>query len=186
MPATSSLTFIARRSGSKVNWKTVGWPLGNERTGAGTGARSQVSIVAGAVAGGCDGCDRMGELVNASIREGTAPSSNHTRWLKGRLCSCCTNPLGQRIEAFTGPLACPSPKNNSLLCCERNPEPACSVRVCWPDSVSNSTTAPIASGLLLVPRSRKAMEGGSSSSTFFTIRNCGALRFLRNTSCRPS
>ena len=47
------------------------------------------------------------------------PSSTQTLWLTGRLRSSCTNPLGQRIDARTGPLASPSPKNTSLLCWDK-------------------------------------------------------------------
>ena len=66
-----------------------------------------------------------GSALKASMRDGSTPSSTHTLWLSGRSRSSCTNPLGQRIDARTGPLASPSPKNTSLLCWERNPDPAC-------------------------------------------------------------
>ena len=82
--------------------------------------------------------------------------------IRGKFRSGCTKPLGQRMEARTVPVASPRPKNTSLLCCERNPDPACSMRVCRPDAVSIVMTAPMASRLLLTPRRRKAIDGGSS------------------------
>ena len=124
--------------------------------------------------------------LKASIRDGSKPSSTRTLWLSGSGWSSCTNPLGQRMDAFTGPLASPKPKNTSLLCCERKPDPARSVCVCRPFSVSTVIAAPMASRLLLRPRRRKAIEGGRSVMTFFKSRNCGPLRFFRNTSSRPS
>src|ERR1700722_12848281 len=88
--------------------------------GAGTDASSQVSIVVGRGFVGGWGWDWAAAGLNGSMRDGATPSSTQTRWLIGRLLSCCTNPLGQRMDALTGPLACPRPKNTSLLCCERN------------------------------------------------------------------
>ena len=51
--------------------------------------------------------------------------------------------------ARTGPFGSPSPKKTSLLCWERNPDPACSMRVCGRRPVSTVIAAPIASRLLL-------------------------------------
>src|SRR5438046_1578278 len=122
---------------------------------------------------------------NASIREGSEPSSTHILWFRGRLLTCCTSPLGQRIDTRTGPLTSPKPKNTSLLCWERNPDPTCTLRVCRPASVSTVIEAPIASRLLSPPRRRIASDGGRPLITFFKTRSCGPLRFFRKTSSRP-
>ena len=113
------------------------------------------------------------------MRDGSEPSSTHTRWLIGRSWSSCTSPLGHRIDARTGPFAAPRPKKTSLLCCERNPDPACSERVWRPSSVSTVTTAPMASRLLFVPRRRKAIDGGSSSMTFFKTPQLRTIAILQ-------
>ncbi len=81
---------------------------------------------------------------------------------------------------------CPTPKNNSLECCERKPDPACRYFV-WRSSPASTVIAvPIASRLLLCPRRRKEIEWPISFIALCRIRNCGAFRFLRMTSSRPS
>src|SRR6266403_297224 len=85
-----------------------------------------------------------------------------------------------------GDFAAPKPKNISLVCCARNPEPIRRMRLWRPDSVSTVILAPMASRLLSLPERRKEMTGGSSGSTFFRYRNCGLLRFFKTTSNRPS
>src|SRR5882762_3029740 len=164
---------------------------GSVKSGAVTGASSQVSADVGRDSGaaGSDVTDRLLQGVaswNGSTRNCLAPSSTQTLWLIGRSWSSCNSPLGHRIEARTESLAPPNPNNTSLLCWERKPDPACRLRVCLVDSVCTVTTAPIASRLLLTPRSRNAIDGPRSGSTFLRMRNWGPLRFFRNISKRPS
>jgi len=111
------------------------------------------------------------DVWNGSTRTLRGAFFTQTLWLIGRSWSSCNSPLGHRIEARTEFLAPPSPKNTSLLCWERKPDPACRLRVWLVDSVCTVTTAPIASRLLLTPRSRNAIDGPRSVSTFFRTRN---------------
>ena len=53
-------------------------------------------------------------------------------------------------------------------------------------AVSTVMAAPIASRLLFVPRRRKAIEWPISFIELCRTRSCGALRFFRMTSSRPS
>src|ERR1700678_3373857 len=133
------------------------WPdeSGKEKSGAEIGTSSQVSTAVGIGSASCgNGAGSRASLtcvLKGSMRSGAEPSPTQILCPGSSSRSSCTRPLGQRIHACTGPLACPSPKNNSLLHCDRKPEPACRVRVCRPVAVSIVTTAPIASRLLLVP-----------------------------------
>ena len=70
-------------------------------------------------------CPRPVRSLNDSIRDGSDPSSSHIRWLTGR--SRVPAPARSAIESTLapGPSPRPSRKNISLLCCERNPDPAC-------------------------------------------------------------
>ncbi len=81
-----------------------------EKSGAATGASSQVSIVAGNVSVSCGRADARrlrndaGVLVvlNGSTRRASDPSSTQILWLCGRSGTSCTKPLGQRIDARHG------------------------------------------------------------------------------------
>src|SRR6202041_3894586 len=138
-----------------------------EKSGAAIGATNQVSTTFGSgsispaavwLAKDWD-CALSWATLNASIRDGSTPSSTQIRWLMGRSCNGWNSPLGHRMDARTEPLVLPKPKNNSLLCWERNPDPACRKRVWRANSVSTVTAAPIASRLLVPPRNRKAIDG---------------------------
>ena len=108
------------------------------------------------------------------------------RRFTGKFSKVWMRPLGQRTVARTGPSPFPSPKKSSLVCCDRNPEPAWRYFVWRSVPASTVTAAPIASRLLFCPRRRKAMEWPMSFIALRRTRSCGALRFLRITSSRPS
>ena len=46
------------------------------------------------------------------------------RWFTGKFSKVWVRPLGQRTVARTGPSTFPTPKKSSLVCWDRNPEPA--------------------------------------------------------------
>src|SRR5882724_5967487 len=52
------------------------------------------------------------------------PSTISIRWFTGKFSYVRAKPLGQRIVARTAPPTSPTPKKSSLVCCDRNPEPA--------------------------------------------------------------
>src|SRR5450755_1433629 len=52
------------------------------------------------------------------------PSSISTRWLSGTFSKTSLSNVGQTTETEILCDALPTPKNNSLVCCEANPEPA--------------------------------------------------------------
>ena len=100
----------------------------------------------------------------------TLQSAAHRRWASGfRRCA---------------ETALPMPKKISLVCCEGKPVPACSTFICRPSVVSMMTTAPTASRLLLVPRSRRARELPRPAASQRRMRNCGPVRFFRAISSR--
>jgi len=83
------------------------------------------------------------------------------------------------------PFAAPKPKKTSLLCCERNPDPACNDRTCndRPGAQFSFYRDDRADGVavLFVPRRWKAMDGGRLSMTFFktaTADRCGSSETL--------
>ncbi len=108
-----------------------------------------------AVGRGCRGAG----VRNGSVRTLSLPSSIQARWPSGRSDRVCTRPLGHAIVTFTMRWLLPRPKSSSLECWEMNPEPAFTIRVARPWSVSTVTRAPTASRLLLVPVSRSASCG---------------------------
>ncbi len=114
------------------------------------------------------------------------PSSISMRRLIGKPSNVCVRPLGHRTVAWTAPSFFPRPKKSSLVCCDKNPEPAWRYFVWRRVPASTVTAAPIASRLLLCPRKRKAIELPMPSIARRKIRICGAFRFLSTISSLPS
>ena len=97
----------------------------------------------------------------------------------GNFSRICVRPLGQRMVARKVPSALPRPKKISLLCWDKNPEPACSSFVCgWP---GGDAAAPSRHGCFF-PCKRKATELPRSFIALRNTRICGAVRFFRMTS----
>ncbi len=70
-----------------------------------------------------------------------------------------------------------APKVSVFECCERKPEPACTIFVLVSRSVSTTTRAPIASRLLLPdPVSRRLNHGCDAPISLRKMRSCGACR----------
>ena len=162
---------------------------GNEKSGALKGSISQVSTDEGRGS-------ELSRLAGMRIRRRRsrkglrqklfAPSSISMRWLPASFRRSELRPLGQRTVARTVLSTFPTPKKSSLVCCDRNPEPACRYLVWrWPPA-STVTAAPIASRLLFCPRRRNAIECPISFIALRKTRSCGAFRFLRTISSRPS
>ncbi len=127
-------------------------------------------------------------VVKASMRDGSEPSSTQMRWLIGRSWSSCTSPLGQRIEALApGLFVCSQSEEHIFAVLRKESRSGLQrLRVWPPSSVSIVIPRQWRRDCSLLPRRRKAIDGGRFSMTFFKTRNCGPLRFFRNNSCRPS
>ena len=147
----------------------------SEKSGAGNGSYIQVARGAEAGAGTEDVVFAADRGLKASVSI-APPSTIRRRVFSGTSVNTCVPPEGQLTVSFKTRSLAPRPMSSSFECCDRNPEPACTILILWSRSVSTVTRAPIASRLLVVPRRRTASDADFVSKSFRKIRSCGACR----------
>ena len=123
----------------------------------------------------------------ASNRRRCLPRST-MRWLSGRFGSVCTGPLGQTIVALTMRVLLPRPKSSSFECCERNPEPALTMRVTRPtDRFRPSRARRRRRDCSSCPSAAARPTALPDAKSLRNSRSCGDERgAIRTTSASPS
>ncbi len=93
-----------------------------------------------------------------ALRLERASLDQRQRTFSGTSVKTCVPPDGHSTVSLSTRWLAPRPKSSSFECCERKPDPACTIFVRRKLSVSTITRAPIASRLLAVPARRIARD----------------------------